>query len=244
MDLADIARQHQLTFPGATAAQTASFISHCLEAVTRPCKVYAQDAMPMSLQGNTAMPATKRTSRDQLWQRRNDDTDGVKPNEFIDGGGGYNGPTLVTAPHDFVDTSGDQDPDDDNGGVSPETACNFIRLMANRYAQDGVGEGSAHSEFISGLADILKEEHDNANGMDRMRRRGGRDTDPSPLVGNFRGSTGDQQLSSWRGGNRGALPSSDRRRAGHDRALVRSINESGFAQRWGGLTRNVKLGGY
>jgi hypothetical protein len=132
-----LAKLHQAS--GATPKATADFISNFLRLHYFTPAPLAQDAFPLSLKGRTAMPGRRASARDQggMWERnQGGSNEGVRPDQFLDGGSCFSG-NLGTDPSDLIQGN-DQDP---NGGLDPETACNFVRLMKNRFqANDAEGE--------------------------------------------------------------------------------------------------------
>jgi hypothetical protein len=247
-DLYRLALTHQRAMGRPPVEQTVQFIANVIDVLHNRAPT-AQDSLPPSSKGDTTMPAfRRRPARDELFQRNRNEPDVSLSDLTRDEGGfgsrvgeglrrtgeGINRFSETTERN----TTGDQDGDN----IDASTLLQLVQLCRNGLlSRDQENGGSEADEFLAGLADLLQ----NGNGVngDSRRRRSARDQLPNGSYGsrspaNGIGAYGPGSSGSPTGDRRRAQ---DRRRPAQDSALVRTINRSGFEQRWGAATRHIKF---
>jgi hypothetical protein len=205
--LADIAHHHLATFhdPAATAA----FVNEVVALIgpLSPAEM-ALDAMPASLQGNSAMPTPRKRARD-------DDL--------------YTGAGQGTVPRGGMQPlEMDQDPDN---GMSPETLADFVKICAAKM------DGEAHDQFCNLLSEYVGQAHQNNQVNGDRRRRSARDQleRPSPRGKTFDNDI-PRPVGGFLAANKGGA--NDHRRVAQDSAIrVRALNAASFAKRFPQVAR-------
>ena len=252
-DLIDLAAKHAAAFPHDDTKSHIDFVSNYLKLIPA---APAQDAMPLDMKGDRAMPQIRRRlSRDQMFARGKGEPDvsladltgddepsfGSRIGEGLKRvGEGINKASETTERY----RSGGTDQDPDNGNMDAHTLLHMIELCRNGLLSKDQENGTSESdEFLSGLADMLQAHaNGNGNGVNGDRRRSARDQLPNGSANTRSPMNG---IGSYGPGSSGSA-TGDRRRMSRDRrpamdSAVAAINHSGFERRWGALTGHIKL---